>query len=555
MPTKSLFSATFFFIVILNFSFAQEPYCPSRVGYSSTACAPHQPAGFYMFSAPYGSGYQTVVFDFNNPDCDGSHDFSYILCYGNKMMDIDPPICMAEYPTGTVTFQDWNLTCHYTNGELDGEFQTDCLNLINDCKAPLIEFAQDFISSSPNCKLWEGPCATESGIWRTGDVNIGSVVSNSNFKLGVRGGIVTEMLQICKPEWCDYVFEDSFNLMPLHELRDFIRANGCLPDCIPAKKVAQEGGFSLDEETIHQQKKIEEIFLHLITARKRLDRIEHKVVPLTQTPNLPPKPIEYKGGEYTLSKVDVLAQIECFQIKSAPNGTAGVTISNANGPFDLEWNGPANGSMNKISCLNGAIQIHNLAAGQYTVIVSNASGSLGACNFTISPGSISPICNVFSDPYCRQAILEMLENEAFGTPPDCKQWEGDPCSHEDPIYRLGNVGIGTSVGRAGYSLAVKGGIVADKLRVELCESQGWCDYVFDEGYPLLSLPEVESFIKVHRHLPGTISQKEVAKDGGFELREVKLDQQKKIEEAYLHLIALNKKKEALKLKVNNLYNN
>ncbi|HAD12841.1 MAG TPA: hypothetical protein DCF33_10445, partial [Saprospirales bacterium] len=63
-----------------------------------------------------------------------------------------------------------------------------------------------------------------------------------------------------------------------------------------------------------------------------------------------------------------------------------------------------------------------------------------------------------------------------------------------------------------------------------------------------------AYIQEHRHLPGTISQSEVVEEGGFEVRNVKLDHQIKIEEAYLHLIELNKKKEALKLRINSLYN-
>jgi hypothetical protein len=205
-------------------------------------------------------------------------------------------------------------------------------------------------------------------------------------------------------------------------------------------------------------------------------------------------------------------------------------------------------------CAEGAIQIPNLLAGLYVVTVSNISGNIGTCSFTITQNN-SNTCTALNSPSCRQAILNVLQEEAFSTPSDCEQWEGDQCSKADPIFRLGNVGIGTSVGRSGFSLAVKGGIVTDRLRVELCESQGWCDYVFREGYPLTPLNEIKSFIAEHRHLPGTISQAEVISNDGIELKSVKLDQQKKIEEAYLHLIALNKRKEMLKSEINALHLN
>ena len=74
--------------------------------------------------------------------------------------------------------------------------------------------------------------------------------------------------------------------------------------------------------------------------------------------------------------------------------------------------------------------------------------------------------------------------------------------------------------------------------------------MFEEDYVLAPLYEVESFIKRNKRLPGTISQNEVTRDGGFEMRSVKLDHQKKIEEAYLYLIALDKQKKNLQKKLN-----
>jgi hypothetical protein len=175
------------------------------------------------------------------------------------------------------------------------------------------------------------------------------------------------------------------------------------------------------------------------------------------------------------------------------------------GHATVSWSGAGNGHLLNVIC-NGAVRINNLSAGTYTVTVTNVSGFLGTCSFSISNG-IAPNCAIFNDPICKQAILNLLEDEAFNTPPECKQWEGDPCSDAGEIYRIGNVGIGTGVGKSGYSLAVKGGIVTDRFRVELCESGlGWCDFVFEDGYPLLSLKDVESYIKAYKHFPGSVTQ-------------------------------------------------
>ncbi len=530
----------------MNGTLLAQYHCPTSIGYA-TFC-PFAGSGFFMYGAEPDPLATSAELNFDGGDINCNTTISLVISdcssQGRFYADNIAPYCQDPNPSGTVIFNT-GLECVYIDGDL-----VPCNNLVTECKETMIEFAKDFIQDSPNCKLWEGPCATESEIWRSGAVLIGANSWTSGYKLGVKGGITTEMLQICKPEWCDYVFSDTFNLMPLQEVNDYLVQNGHLPGCTPGAVIAQEGGFLLDKETVHQQEKIEEIFLHLINAQHRLNRLDNKLPAGALQEALP---IQLPGSEYTSASSEEilpLLQIECFQIKSAPNGIGGIVVSPDSGPYNVSWSGAAgNGNMSNIVC-NGTIKINDLAAGNYNITVSNATGVLGTCNFSILSG-VSTTCELFNDPSCKQAIIDMLEEEAFGTPPDCKQWEGDPCSHDGEIYRLGNVGIGTSVGKAGYSLAVKGGILTDKFRVELCESgPGWCDYVFDEAYPLQPLLEVESFIKKNKHLPGSVTQNEVTENGGFEMRSVKLDHQKKIEEAYLHLIALDKKKKELEQRIN-----
>jgi hypothetical protein len=80
--------------------------------------------------------------------------------------------------------------------------------------------------------------------------------------------------------------------------------------------------------------------------------------------------------------------------------------------------------------------------------------------------------------------------------------------------------------------------MTEKVRVKL---QGeWADYVFDEDYDLMSLSEVESFIKENKHLPDVPSAKEVKKDG-LDVAEMNATLLKKVEELTLHIIELEKK--------------
>lgn len=138
----------------------------------------------------------------------------------------------------------------------------------------------------------------------------------------------------------------------------------------------------------------------------------------------------------------------------------------------------------------------------------------------------------------------------------------DPNFEAMRISRNGNLGIGTT-DPGNYKLAVKGKIRAEEIKVET----GWADYVFQEGYDLPSLEEVEQHIKEKGHLINIPSAKEV-EENGVELGEMNklllekmeeltlytLQQQKELENYKKDMMLLNKKLEAMQQQINNLKN-
>ena len=52
-----------------------------------------------------------------------------------------------------------------------------------------------------------------------------------------------------------------------------------------------------------------------------------------------------------------------------------------------------------------------------------------------------------------------------------------------------------------------------KTREILVTTSGWADFVFNEGYDLMPLNEVEQHIHTHKHLPGIPSEQEVLENG------------------------------------------
>jgi hypothetical protein len=110
---------------------------------------------------------------------------------------------------------------------------------------------------------------------------------------------------------------------------------------------------------------------------------------------------------------------------------------------------------------------------------------------------------------------------------------------------LGNndvsVGIGTS--NPQYKLAVNGIIGAREVRVTV---DGWADFVFDPGYKLTSLNELETYVKKNKHLPNIPSARAV-QEQGIGIGEMNVMLLQKIEELTLHIINQQKQIDELKI--------
>ncbi len=96
--------------------------------------------------------------------------------------------------------------------------------------------------------------------------------------------------------------------------------------------------------------------------------------------------------------------------------------------------------------------------------------------------------------------------------------------------------IYASFGGPDGSMMVYGGITAEELTLQA----NLADYVFEKGYDLKSLDEVEKYIEANNHLPGVPSASEVNAQG-FSVADFNNLLLEKVEELTLHLIEQNKK--------------
>ncbi|GAB3897221.1 hypothetical protein GCM10028825_44440 [Spirosoma agri] len=106
------------------------------------------------------------------------------------------------------------------------------------------------------------------------------------------------------------------------------------------------------------------------------------------------------------------------------------------------------------------------------------------------------------------------------------------------------IGPGISKTPAGYRLYVADGVLTEKVKVAVRSTNDWSDRVFEKGYRLKSLSDVETFIRQSKHLPGVPSAEEVVKEG-VDVGQMQAKLLEKVEELTLYVINLKKQNDAL----------
>ncbi len=121
------------------------------------------------------------------------------------------------------------------------------------------------------------------------------------------------------------------------------------------------------------------------------------------------------------------------------------------------------------------------------------------------------------------------------------------------INKAGQVSIGVPVNKmdGNYNLYVANGILTEHVRVTPQSSVSWSDYVFEKGYKLKPIKDVEKFINEKGHLEDVPTAVDVKKDG-IDVAKMDAIILKKIEENTLYIIGLNNEIECLKKENNEL---
>ena len=107
-----------------------------------------------------------------------------------------------------------------------------------------------------------------------GNVGIGS--SSPSQKLTVNGTIYGKEVKVdLSVPGPDYVFEKSYSLPTLEEVKSYIDQNKHLPE-VPTAKEMEKNGVMLGEMNMLLLKKVEELTLYIIEQEKRIKALEEK---------------------------------------------------------------------------------------------------------------------------------------------------------------------------------------------------------------------------------------------------------------------------------------
>ena len=118
---------------------------------------------------------------------------------------------------------------------------------------------------------------TDGTVTLRGKVGVNRENTTAGYALAVDGGLITTKVYIQDVEdWPDYVFDETYRLMPLRQLKRYVADNRHLPG-MPSQAEVEGNGYDLNAMQQAMLKTIEELTLYTLQQQEEIDALKKMV--------------------------------------------------------------------------------------------------------------------------------------------------------------------------------------------------------------------------------------------------------------------------------------
>lgn len=138
-------------------------------------------------------------------------------------------------------------------------------------------------SASGGTDNWGGYFPTKS---YTSELRVGGTLGATGYVLAVNGKAIAEEVRVeLTGSWPDYVFDASYNLMSLEQLKQEIETNKHLPGIPSAEQMEEQGGMDLGAMQTKLVEKVEELTLYILQLKAQNDKLQQSNLELLERMN------------------------------------------------------------------------------------------------------------------------------------------------------------------------------------------------------------------------------------------------------------------------------
>lgn len=239
------------------------------------------PMPWYRTGNTQSSGNVFNMFGFTNATpirfCTNNTDRMYIDASGFIGINTNAPLQRLHVLDGNI------LISRSESDELGSANGAIFFGDVVEANQPFGKWAIEYVSSQQEgygLNFWKpwvnGQNAGNFYLFLSDSGNVGIGTNNPPAKLSVNGKVLAKEVHVCTDPtcWADYVFDEEYKLMSLHELGEFVNANKHLPGVPSAKDVDEQGSVDLGEMNIILLEKVEELTRYIIDLQKQIDDLK-----------------------------------------------------------------------------------------------------------------------------------------------------------------------------------------------------------------------------------------------------------------------------------------